>query len=91
MAFLLFGYPLVKTNSSASNTLNRMTHVSLTWILVNWWAHDSLHLHVGMNNLGKLLGIEYAFHFTIIVSAVIILAFLFINLRHRTASATPAG
>lgn len=82
-AFLFFGYPLVQGLSSASRAFNRVTHLSVSWLLLNWWAHDSLHIHTGMSNLNQLLVIDYVFHFTIIASTVILVAFLIVNLRNR--------
>ena len=70
VSFLLFGFPLVKAISTASPALTRLTHLSFAWLLLNWWAHGSLHLHVGMP-LSSLLAIEYGFHFTIIVSGLV--------------------
>lgn len=46
----------------------RLALVSLTWILGNWWLHDSLHVYAG-DSLTYLLYIEYAFHITMIVAA----------------------
>ena len=54
--------------------------------LVNWWAHDSLHLHNGMD-LSGLLRIEYAFHMTLI-AAGLTLAWFFLSVA-RTP--TPAA
>ncbi len=57
VAFLLFGFSTVRHNN-VSPGLARAAHLSITWIMVNWWAHDSLHLHNGMD-LSGLLKIEY--------------------------------
>jgi hypothetical protein len=42
-------------------------YLSLAWVLGNWWAHDSLHIHHGLN-LVPLLGIEYGFHVTLMIA-----------------------
>lgn len=69
VAFLLFGYPTLKAHGSVSEPLTRAAHLSIAWLLINWWAHDSLHLHNGMNLKG-LLAIEYGFHITLMIAGV---------------------
>ena len=66
IAFLLFGYSLVRLDN-VSPRLARAAHLSIVWVMVNWWAHDSLHIHNGMS-LNGLLGIEYGFHFTLMIA-----------------------
>jgi hypothetical protein len=74
VAFLLYGYSPLKATFSVSTPLARAAHLSIAWLLINWWAHDSLHLHNGMN-LNGLLGIEYAFHVTLIIAGAILARF----------------
>jgi hypothetical protein len=45
-------------------------HVSIVWILWNWWLHDGLHM-VNDSTSG-LLAIEYAFHVTIMIAGAIL-------------------
>ena len=45
----------------------RAAHLSVVWLLGNWWIHDNLHIMNGMN-LSGLLAIEYAFHVTLMVA-----------------------
>lgn len=85
VAFLLFGYPLVKAIAPASKGLTRATHISIAWVLFNWWSHGSLHQHVG-ENLNGLLAIEYGYHVTIMLAAVII-AYFFWTLVSRAVTA----
>ena len=73
-SFLLFGYPTMKANTSVSGPMTRAAHLSIAWVLMNWWAHDSLHIHNGMY-LNGLLRIEYGFHFTLIISGLILARF----------------
>jgi len=92
VSFLLYGFPLVRAVSAASPGLTRAAHLAIGWLLLNWWAHDSLHLHVGMHNVNGLLGIEYGFHFTLIVSGLILLLFLRAGWRAKMRLALgPAG
>ncbi len=83
ISFLLFGYSAVRSISPASPLLTRAAHVSIAWLLLNWWPHDSLHVHVGMA-LGGLLVIEYLFHITLMIAGVI-LAYFFLTLQRRPA------
>lgn len=72
VAFLLFGYSAIQTGTS--KRLARAAHLSIAWFLMNWWAHDSLHLHIGFR-LNALLAVEYGFHFTLIIAGVILARF----------------
>ena len=78
VSFLLFGYSTLRANVPVSATLTRAAHLSIAWVLINWWAHDSLHQHNGMN-LNGLLAIEYTFHVTLILAGVT-LAWFFVAL-----------
>jgi hypothetical protein len=80
IAFLVFGYPLVHAISPASLGLTRAAHLSIAWLLANWYPHDSLHIHVGMD-LGGLLTLEYVFHITLMIAGVILARFFLILLR----------
>ena len=79
VAFLIFGYPLVQTVLPASRGMRIATYLSLAWLLVSWWPHDSLHVANGTNMSG-LLAIEYGFHVTVMAAGAI-LACYFLNLR----------
>jgi hypothetical protein len=60
--------------AAVSPALTRAAHLSIVWLLGNWWAHDSLHQHVGMH-LDGLLRIEYGFHITLIIAGVTLVRF----------------
>ena len=83
VSFLIFGFPLVRAISPASAGLTRAAHISTAWLLFNWWPHDSLHLHVGLE-LNGLLAIEYGFHITLMIAGAIVAAFLLTLLRRPT-------
>src|SRR5260221_6782402 len=74
VSFLLFGYPTLKASVRVSAPLTRAAHLSIAWLLMNWWAHDSLHIHYGMS-LDGLLGIEYGFHLTLMTACVVLTQF----------------
>jgi hypothetical protein len=88
VAFLILGYPLVM-RARRSRTLTLLAYFAISWYLINWWPHDNLHLVNGIYNLWGLLAIEYAFHFTMMVAAVV-LAFFFYRVI-RQAPRAPAS
>lgn len=77
IAFLIFGYPLMRAIAPASKRLTLWAFLSIAWLLVNWWPHDSLHVANGMN-MGGLLVIEYLFHVTLIVAGAILAYFFWV-------------
>lgn len=89
VSFLLFGYSPLKAIASVSAPMTRAAHLSIAWFLGNWWAHDSFHIHNGMN-LNGLLGIEYGFHFTLIIAGVILMRFFLAVVRAPAAAAVQA-
>jgi hypothetical protein len=82
VSFLVFGFPMVRAVSPSSNLLTRAAHVSIAWTLANWWPHDSLHLHYGLD-LNGLLVIEYVFHLSLMLAGGIIAYFFIVLLRDR--------
>lgn len=79
IACLLFGYVPTRAASSAAPALIFAAYLSIGWLLLNWWPHDSLHVANGMN-LSGLLRIEYAFHITLMLAAAIVARFFFVML-----------
>ncbi len=75
IAFLLFGYNVMQANNSVSPLLSRLAHLSIAWFLINWLPHDSLHIHLGQSDLGRLLVLEYGFHVTLMIAGAILAAF----------------
>lgn len=88
IAFIILGMPLVRRASGLSRGLGWAVYLSIAWLLVSWWPHDSLHRHNGENSLG-LLYIEYGFHVTLIVAGLV-LAYAYVKLLRR-ASRVPEG
>lgn len=73
VAFLVFGYRWLKSVARPSNVSPRLvqaTYVSIAWILINWWSHDSFHIHNGLD-LNGLIAIEYGYHSTLMLAGVI--------------------
>lgn len=74
VAFLAYGYPILGSIRRSSPGLTRAAHLSIVWILAQWWAHDSLHIHNGPD-VGGLLVIDYVFHLPIMAASLAVLAF----------------
>jgi hypothetical protein len=87
IAFLLYGYPLVLAVAPRSTGLSRAAHLAIAWLFLNWWPHDSLHVHWGESSVARLLFLEYGFHFSVIVAGLILTAFLLSALRQERALA----
>jgi hypothetical protein len=85
VSFLVFGYPLVAAIGTASKGLTFAAYLSIVWVLGNWWAHDSLHIHHGPE-LVPLLGIEYGFHVTVGIAGAILAVFFVKALNQRAVS-----
>jgi hypothetical protein len=81
VAFLLFGRPLVHAQLPGHPTLAQATYLSIAWSLLSWWPHTSLHQTHGMDDLGALIAIEYAFHVTVILGALIVACFFITKAR----------
>lgn len=80
VSFFLFGHRLVDSAKVASHGLRFAAYLSIGWLLVSWWPHDSLHETNGMS-LGGLLGIEYGFHITLMVAGLVLARFFYTLLR----------
>ena len=86
IAFLVFGASMVK-QFKVSPGLARAAHLSISWVMINWWAHDSLHLHIGME-LSGLLKIEYGFHITLMLAGIILARF-FVAMAQGSITTAP--
>ncbi len=85
IAFLLFGYPLVRALNPQRPALALATHLAVVWQLVNWWPHGNLHATTGMDDINRFLAIDYGFHVTLIISGLIIVCFLSTAFRARSS------
>jgi hypothetical protein len=71
VVLLIFNLPK-KPLAPLSLNQTRGAFISLLWFMGNWWAHDSLHMHIGMN-LQSLLFLEYGFHVTLMLASLYLL------------------
>lgn len=84
-AFLLFGFPLVRRLIPSAG-LARAAWVAIGWSLVSWVPHTALHMTAG-DDIGKLIGIEYAFHVTLVLGGAALAAAFFTAARARADGA----
>lgn len=75
IAFLILGYPFLKKHSGNS-LLTKLAFFSVAWYLINWWPHDNMHAHNGLDPKG-LLTIEYMFHSTMIIAGSILALYFY--------------
>ena len=76
----LFGYSWMRSAGPAPTALTRAAHLSIAWVLLNWWSHDSFHIANGLD-MGGLLAIEYAYHFTLMLAGAITAAWFITVLK----------
>ena len=72
--------------SPNSKLMGWAMYLSIGWLLVSWWPHSHLHQVVG-EDLQELLYIEYGFHVTTIICAVV-LAYGFVSLLRQQSKPT---
>ena len=89
VAFLVFVLPLVRRTAARAGMDPRPVYLAIAWQLVSWWPHDNLHLSTSINDLNGLLMIEYGFHMTLMLSALVVARFFLATLR-ATIAAAPA-
>jgi len=88
VAFAVFGWPAIRGLRLGPRWLNKVLFVTLVWFLGNWWMHDSLHMHIGLD-MQRLVYIEYGFHLTMMACAAI-LALSLMRLVNRPEPGRPA-
>lgn len=74
--FVFEGRRLMSYMYGKNKVLLNLTHISVAWSLLSWWPHSKLHNHIGFNTGGHL-SVEYLFHVTNIISAIIIAKFFY--------------
>lgn len=87
VAFLIFGWPLVRRVVGPHRGLALGAYVSSGWLLTNWWLHDNLHIANGMN-INGLIAIDYAFHTTLIAAGAVVAWALVQSIREGRLSLT---
>lgn len=83
VSFLIFGWPMVQKISPENKKGATISFLAIAWLLISWWPHDNMH-RVNGENMAGLLRIEYIFHFTLIVSALILARQMYVLLKRIT-------
>jgi hypothetical protein len=89
VAFLRYGWPLVRRVVGDSRRLVMATYVSAAWLMVNWWLHDNLHISNGLD-INSLIAIDWAFHTTLIAAGAVVCYAFFESLRQGRLRLTAA-
>jgi hypothetical protein len=87
ISFLLFGLPAVRRVSPDSKARAWAMYLSIGWLMVSWWPHSNFHISNG-DNMQGLLYIEYGFHFTLMIGALV-LAYCFLSLLRQWGAVSP--
>lgn len=87
-AFLLFGFPTVRRLVPRAG-LARAAWLAIGWSLVSWVPHTALHQTAG-DDFAKLVGIEYAFHVTLVLGAAAV-AWALVATARGHEKTRPAG
>jgi hypothetical protein len=82
VAFLIFGFSLVRRASRTVGVRVWPVYVSIGWLLGSWWPHDNLH-RVTEGNMNSLIGIEYGFHATLMITGAV-LAWFFVGVARQS-------
>lgn len=74
VAFLIFAYPLVRRLGGS-----RLTawggYLGIAWFSLNWWPHESFHRTTLSISFEKQIWIQFGFHLTLIIAAVLVARF----------------
>jgi hypothetical protein len=94
VAFLIFGYPIVRRVSSDSRLRAWAMYASIGFLLVSWWPHLNMHASNG-GDLAGLIAIDYTFHLPLEIAGVVLAVSLLSLLVERAGSeprpTAPAG
>jgi hypothetical protein len=85
IAFLTLGLPVVRRVADGSRARAWATYLGICWLLVSWWPHDNLHMHVGENPQG-LLFLTYGFHLTLLLSGLVLALSFLSAMRQQSAA-----
>ena len=80
ISFLFLALPYIRNAPKVKKARTIWAFISLEWLLLSWWPHDNLHMHIGLD-LERLLGIEYGFHLTIMIATLIIANYFYKEIK----------
>lgn len=83
ISFLALGLPVVRRAADGARAW--AAYLSIGWLLVSWWPHDNLHMHLGEDPQG-LLYLTYGFHLTLLLSGLVLAISFLSTLRQRSVA-----
>ena len=83
ISFLALGLPVVRRATDAPRAW--AMYLSIGWLLVSWWPHDNLHMHVGEDPQGLLL-LTYGFHLTLLLAGLVLPLSYLSTIRQQSAA-----
>lgn len=94
VTFLVFGRKHVQNLTMTRGGYATAVWLSISWLLVNWVPHTSLHMQVGnitaQSDYTGLVAIEYGFHLTLIIAGALLAHACYRTTRMVTGTATTA-
>ncbi|MDQ4103197.1 MAG: hypothetical protein M3186_05645 [Actinomycetota bacterium] len=73
IAFIAFGWPMVRRVGPASRAGALAIYVTLAWLMVSWYPHIGLHTSVFGSNFAGLLVIDYVFHVPLFIAPLVLI------------------
>jgi hypothetical protein len=89
VAFLIFAFPLVRRLGGSRFTAWG-GYLGIAWFSLNWWPHESFHRTTLSTNFAKQIWIQFGFHLTLIIAAVLVARF-FVEAARNVAPAELSG
>jgi hypothetical protein len=74
VAFLIYAFPQVR-RLGGSRLTSWGGYLGIAWFALNWWPHESFHRTTLSTNFDKQIWIQFSFHLTLIVAAVLVARF----------------
>ena len=85
VSFLALWLPVVRRVANWSRARSWATYLAIGWLLVSWWPHDNLHMHVGEDPQG-LLYLTYGFHLTLLLSGLVLALWFWSTVRQKSVT-----
>ncbi len=88
VAFIAFGWNLVRRVAPASRARAVAIYVTLAWLMVSWYPHIGLHTSILGSDFFGILVIDYVFHVPLYIGAMVLIWGFLGLLRDRPVSVT---
>lgn len=88
VAFIAFGWNLVRRVAPASRARAVAIYVTLAWLMVSWYPHIGLHTSIFGSDFFGILVIDYVFHVPLYIGAMVLIWGFLGLLRDRPVSVT---